>query len=42
MVNTEFKMIDKINLQSDGIIKKLCKNMNLRKVENIEYTILIK
>ena len=42
VVNTAFKMIDKINLQSDGIIKKLCKNMNLRKVENIEYTILIK
>ena len=42
VVNTEFKMIDKINLQSDGIIKKLCKNMNLRKVENIKYTILIK
>ena len=42
VVNMEFKMIDKINLQSDGIIKKPFKSMNLKKVRNIKYTILIK
>ena len=35
-------MIDKINLQSDGIIKKPFKSMNLKKVRDIKYTILIK
>ena len=42
VVNMEFKMIDKINLQSDGIIKKPFKSMNLKKVRDIKYTILIK
>ena len=42
VVNMEFRMIDKINLQSDGIIKKPFKSMNLKKVRNIKYTILIK
>ena len=42
VVNTEFRMIDKINLQSDGIIKKPFKSMNLKKVRDIKYTILIK
>ena len=35
-------MIDKINLQSDGIIKKPFKSMNLKKVRDINYAILIK
>ena len=42
VVNMEFRMIDKINLQSDGIIKKPFKSMNLKKVRAINYTILIK
>ena len=42
VVNMEFKMIDKINLQSDGIIKKPFKSMNLKKVRDIKHTILIK
>ena len=42
VVNMEFKMIDKINLQSDGIIKKPFKSMNLKKVRDIKYTIFIK
>ena len=42
VVNMEFRMIDKINLQSDGIIKKPFKSMNLKKVRDIKYTILIK
>ena len=41
-VNTEFKMIDKTNLQSGGIIKKPCKSMNLKKVRDIKYNISIK
>ena len=42
VVNMEFRMIDKISLQSDGIIKKPFKSMNLKKVRDIKYTILIK
>ena len=42
VVNMEFRMIDKINLQSDGIIKKPFKSMNLKKVRDIKHTILIK